>query len=241
MDLSESVKRESISKVKHGHWRSKSRPYHQPVGNYSVWKIIRRVLKHFTGRHINEAFSYFCKLVPKHQQYFILDELKPRYRFWYTSDYILDDNGIIIHNSRERKKVIYYSEDYETQYQHKVNHTFIHKSDYRNGCIVKGWTNRVEINKDDYELVIVSGWCKEFEYRTDREFCRLMAEKAKRHKRSCKAYNKERKAKAYCFLTQDELVVKKSKIEDLHIRDRHGFDETTFKGIEYHGQKRKRK
>ena len=42
-------------------------------------------------------------------------------------------------------------------------------------------------------------------------------------------------------MTKDEIEKKKLAETDELTRDRHGFDKTTFMGIEYHGQKRKRK
>ena len=50
---------------------------------------------------------------------------------------------------------------------------------------------------------------------------------------------KEQKKKDYSFLTDDEKRKIEERQSDLIKRDNHGFDDESFKGYWYHGQKRK--
>ncbi len=84
------------------------------IGHYSPYTLIDRVCKMFLGQHINEAFSYYCKLVPKYQQRFFHKTFNDK-RSWRWNTYILDNNNNIILNPRYTQKKIYkiYSDDYK--------------------------------------------------------------------------------------------------------------------------------
>lgn len=77
-------------------------------------------------------------------------------------------------------------------------------------------------------------------YSGSREFMRHMAEARVKSRKADKQRLKEQKEKSYCFLTQSEIQERLDKQNDIITRDRLGFDETSFIGEHYHGQKRKK-
>ena len=87
--------------------------------------------------------------------------------------------------------------------------------------------------------IVICGYSKEFESKKDKEYIRLMKEKAKQKKLFDKYYKKEKRKKDYSFLTDDEKRKIEERQTDLIKRDSHGFDDESFKGYWYHGQKRK--
>lgn len=73
-----------------------------------------------------------------------------------------------------------------------------------------------------------------------KEYKQYRANQLQSNKRDKVYRKKEQKLRQYCFLTDTELQRQLDKQNDIITRDRFGFDETSFKGEHYHGQKRKK-
>jgi len=81
----------------------------EKIGNYTIYRITKRVIESNIGKSFDMAFHYFCTLVPKHLQYYFLDEFKPRIRPWqyYWDYYYIDENrNIQQYKKQEVKKSI---------------------------------------------------------------------------------------------------------------------------------------
>ena len=50
--------------------------WHRSDKNDYVWVKVKRVIKKYMGKSFDEAFSYFCTLVPKHEQSEFLKEFE---------------------------------------------------------------------------------------------------------------------------------------------------------------------
>jgi hypothetical protein len=215
--------------------------WHRSDKNDYVWVKVKRVIKKYMGKSFDEAFSYFCTLVPKHEQSEFLKEFENAYG-WYEPQYIIDDNGNIQINKnshrykkkkdKSKESVIFYSIDYEEGWY---------------DTITKKIYNNKEFSRLHYDMfptknfikIVICGYSKEFESKKDKEYIRLMKEKAKQKKLFDKYYKKEKRKKDYSFLTDDEKRKIEERQTDLIKRDSHGFDDESFKGYWYHGQKRK--
>ena len=68
-----------------------------------------------------------------------------------------------------------------------------------------------------------------------------MWEAIKSSRKAHREYKKQQKEIQYSFLTKDEQRRIKERETDLVKRDSHGFNDESFKGEYYHGQKRKKK
>lgn len=232
-------KREGMYSKKLDHWERNRRCF--KIDGTSIYKFTNRVIENYIGKSFDDAFSYFCKKVPKHLQYMFLDKFDPHYKRWNRfTEFILDENKIIIQNPEYLKwyenyhkstPVMFYSYDYETAYMHRGTKEVISKSVYSN----KYW-----YCKSDVEIII-SGYEREFPSKQDKTYKRLMTEKTRLKKLQYRRYEKYMKQKAYSFMTRDEVKKKKEQQEDLIRRDALGFDDESFKGEWYHGQKRKLK
>lgn len=180
---------------------------HRVDGLYP-WDNVKRVLKKYKGKHFDDAFSYFCELVPQYQQKWFLEEFEPKdyYRSRYSDTWYVDKDGLIqVKKAPKNKKPISFaSDDYKVEFRHKVTG---HKRDdfkeettrrqrtiYYYEHIVTyyyGIKHEKKLPKhlqysakpEDFEPVIISGWIKYFKSKKDREYKRLMAEKIKREKK----------------------------------------------------------
>lgn len=212
--LEELPTKESISRNK-DRWSYKPKVYHN-IGHYSLYTLIDRVCKMYLGKHINEAFSYYCKLVPKYQQKFFHKNFgNKRYGTY------LIENDIIILNPRYTQKKIYkiYSDDY------KIGYKYIGKDHKLKGYIAK------EVpyfrDKNEYETVVISGHIQYFESRKDPRYVKYHSEKQKKYRRELREKCKEDKLRQYNFLTKSEqqLILDKES-NDIKII-KHGFDLVT--------------
>jgi len=219
------------------------------------WVKIERVIKKFLGKSFDDAFSYYCTLVPLYEQEKFLKEFEP-YRGYYQNNYIVDDNRNIVLNPdryiNKKKPVTLYSSDYTIGYRLKAPYlravsflkvarqiTFLQ---YKQLQYPTDWVRiRTGATQDCYEPIVVQG--KEFVYENKHvnEYVRVIRTLAIKRKHDQKALKKYNRTKALCFLTDDELQKRKDRIEGIEIRDRHGFDDNSFKGDPYHGQQRKNK
>ena len=202
---------------------------------YNPWKICKKILENNIGKSFSLAFSYYCKFVSKHEQYIFLEEFESNKRTWkYWGCYYIDEfNNIQYQNNynKTKKKIILYSNDYKTELRHKV--TGKKHPEYI-------WLYK-DYNKDDYVLYIISGDKYIFETKKDPKYKRLFNDQLKQSRKKDRINNLLKKEIQYNFLTKEEQKIKDSLKNDLIKRDSHGFDENSFKGIEYHGQKRKLK
>lgn len=213
-------------------WRLQRFDYHTLSDkNDDYWVIMHRIFKEFLGKSVDEAYSKYCKKVKFYEKEWFWKEF--REDNWRTPQYIIDVNKNIQlnpHRRQKRKKIIFRSLDFKTGYYDTVARKTITETHY--------WK---DYDAPRYIRQVVSGYEKEFDSRQNREFKRLVAEKQKAIKISRKRDDKERKQKEYSFLTKEEIAVQESRKTDVLKRDRKGFDDQSFKGLEYHGQKRKRK
>lgn len=200
--------------------------------------IVDHVIKKFVGRSFDKAFRHYCSKVEARYQYIFLDELAGDIRDRWPNEYIVNEEGNIQINPEYLLKpwkcktkhvpqsVTFQSFDYQTVY---VN-LRTGKEQKHLGCFDR---------ESNFGIKIVSGFYKYFEDDTSKEYLRMVRED--NHRRNL-AYKRSKKyVKEYSFLTREEERLKKQKEEDLLKRDSHGFDEESFKGLEYHGQKRKLK
>lgn len=202
-------------------WSYRKHIYHN-IGHYSPYQLVDRVCKMYLGQHINDAFSYYCKLVPKYQQKYFLEEFQEKK--WRYKPYILDNN-IIILNRKYKEKKIYkiYSDDY------KIGWKYIGKDKFRRFL----WKYKIFTERpyswviDQYEQIVISGHIKYFESRKDPRWIKYHAEKQKKYKRELRQRRKEDKLRQYNFLTKSEqqLILDKES-NDIKII-KHGFDLVT--------------
>jgi hypothetical protein len=192
-------------------WKWKRGELHKVNGEYP-WKHVQRILKAYVGKHFDDAFSAYCKIVPDYQQKCFLEEFERDTRIYmsYWDEWIVDDDGIIRFKkgTRKKPKPSIQSSDFKTELRHKV--TGHNKEDFEKETVAKkvtkyyykyitrytygmSWRKTVpkhewySAKEEDFEPVVVSGWIKYYKSKNDREFKRLMAEKIKRaNKRSPK-------------------------------------------------------
>lgn len=195
------------------------------------WVIADRILRSSIGKNYDAAFSKFCKMVMPHERYSFIDEFE---NCRYSPKYIIDDNKNIQLNPkryiRSKKTIRFQSFDLEYGYYDLLLKRFLTKKEAS-----RMWVS----NPKRFIYCIENGYELTFESKKDPEYIRLMREKNKLIRLNKKAVKKYEKQKEYCFLTDAEKRLKESAL-DIQKRDAHGFDEDSFKGIEYHGQKRKR-
>lgn len=215
------------------------------------WVKARRIIKKYIGKNYGKAFSEYCKLVKPYEQTTFYDDFFKK-DGTYEPEYIIDKQNRIQINKKKVKQdaerrakqkergVSYVSIDYRTGYMNKHTGEIIDKNEYYKkshhwDAKIGRWVN------NNYVEVVVSGFAKHFESEKDPEYIRLMAEYRKQVALRRKLIKKQKSAKSYSFLTREEEARKKLDALDLQKIQSHGFNEESFKGIEYHGQKRKLK
>lgn len=195
------------------------------VEGRSPWAISHHIYKKFINKNINDAFSYFCSITPYYMQEYFWRYISKnigessRYRNWYgDNNYYIDE-----YNNIQKMKGIkpILSPVYvgkrtvikkEIKYFHKPK---------------KGFARRLAPIIEEKEEI---AFTKKY-YPGEKGYKRYFLERRKH-----KHYKEEEKE--YDFNRLKRL--KKANELDNLIRDRHGFDENSFRGIEYHGGKRKR-
>lgn len=200
------------------------------VGDYSPYTITKRVIESFMDKSFNSAFSYFCKLVPKYQQYIFLEEFEHVPGTRRKPTYFIDEFRIIRRVSYPKKDnpVYFTSWDYATQRVYKRGDKYINRNDF-------------DERTDTIGVEVISGWSKEFKSVKDPEYKRLVAERRKYKKRLQKYEDEEKKKRQLDFLTCKERQEILDRINDEIKLQAHGFDDKIFKGSDYAGQKRKLK
>ena len=105
---------------------------HHKVGDYYPYDIAKRVIKKYLGKSFDDAFSYYCTLVPKYMQHIFLEEFQPSRYSWYRQSYYINSNKIICEskpNKRKKYSLIVKSPDYTYVIVHKI--TGHKKSNFR--------------------------------------------------------------------------------------------------------------
>lgn len=217
--------------------------HYTDIDNVSTWTVSRRIIEKYLGKSYDEAFSHYCQIAPKYAQYtfddnlekgkWFIEEYLTYKRYAYRKYYYIDDNGILCKTPKAPiQPSTYYSDDYRSEkvplYQgNEINWDKYHrlKREGKEGLTTKDKImegRRITYNSTNHP-----------------EYKKLMAEQMQKKKSNHKYWLEEAKNKAYIFLTDEEIKKKKDKITNTITRDRLGFNEDSFVGIEYHGQKRK--
>jgi len=229
-----------------------STDYHK-VNGYFPYTHAIRIIKHYMGKSFNDAFTHFCKIVPKYQQHQFFERFKEKtYKHGRYIECYIDENGNIqSHKNLNECKGPYTfkSKDYKERWVKKIEYyTFNellglkHKSVWYKAP--KIYNNIYEIpwrDKSIYKKEIISGEILSFDNKYDSKLIQLKSEKRQSDKKNIKELKLARKVKQYSFLTTSEKLKKASKEKDIITRDRFGFDDDSFKGEAYHGQKRKKR
>lgn len=196
--------------------------------NRKYYIIVNRILENNIGKSFDLAFSYYCKKVNKQYQYLFLEEFQER-RWSY---YYVDEFGNIQYNNsyiETKKPIIIPSKDYQYELVHKIT-----------GKKHNEWSSfHKNYNIGDWERVTISGCLMIFESENDPRLKRIRSEKQQARRKTDRFLKKEKKERQYSFLTKLEKDLIAQRQQDLIKRDSHGFDENSFKGIEYHGRKKK--
>ena len=202
----------------------------------SAYRIVDFVIKKFLGKSYDKAFSYYCSKVMKSEQYLFEKKFKKDFHWSWEPDYIVDKQGRIQKNKNAYKKakepIIFYSHDYVSAYRDKKTGEIIKKAQFY-------WYNN---ESSEYEEIVISGYSKEFKSAKDPEFIRLTNNKKQfiaKQKRDLKlAKDQENELLLHnieASKKEKEMAINNTKIQA------HGFGDDSFKGIEYHGEKRKLK
>jgi len=213
-------------------WDLRRFDYHKlSLKEDNYWVIKERIIKEFLGKSVDEAYSKYCKYVKFYEKSYFWDDFRDR--SWYNADYMIDTNKNIQFNrnkhQNKKKPVTFYSIDAQWGYYDVVKKVVVESS--------RSWMYSNEPKR--FIWTLVKGYKKVFESRKDPEYKRLVVEKQKLKKSIKKVEKKQRLEREYCFLSQAELKLKESKETDLITKYRKGFNDKSFMGLEYHGQKRK--
>lgn len=131
LDISEIDELPSRSKLNFS-WYSRKWEYRRrTINGVSIYTICQRVIDNNIGKSFALAFSYYCKLVPKRDQYLFLDEFCQAKRRSRESDYLIDENGLIQLNKKsfwyeykkrkdikKKEKLYITTPDYKTERVH---------------------------------------------------------------------------------------------------------------------------
>ena len=208
-----------------------------------IYDIANKIIEANVGKDFDLTFSYFCKQIGYNQQWydcflreFTIDNARRRYALnSIYCGYWVDDNRLIQVTNYEKTNnpYIWKSDDY------KVEERYISDDKRVEGI---SWTERRkrELSKDKTYNFILSGSIKSYPFNS-RIAIKLRAEKQQKHKKLYKQLLKSKKEFQYCFMTKSEIQIKQDRELNWVNRDRFGFDENSFKGMYYHGQKRKLK
>jgi hypothetical protein len=206
-------------------WRKHYHSEYHDVEDRSPRLIALHVYRKFKGKNVNDAFSYYCSLVPVYMQNRFWKDIEKnkedaiKHKHWWKYNYYIDTQNRI----QEVRKKPYNSKIpfYVNKREEKIK-TIIYYHKPKRGFGRRLAPEVIEVDIVHYDKKVFPG---------DRKYVQMEAEKRKH-----KLYKPEEKE--YDFNRLKRL--KKANEEDKLIRDRHGFDDNSFVGIEYHGGKRKR-
>jgi len=198
------------------------------------------IIKRFIGKPFDKVFSYLCRRVEPQYRYHFLDEFEADKRnYIWANKYMVDDNGNIQLNPE------YVAKPWKRS-NPKTSYTF-HSFDYKRAYLniktgeISDHAPYFKWEEHHWRLQDVAGFTKEFESCKTKDYVRTRKEDLKRKNLVLRARKKTAREKAYSYLTKEEEKLIIQRKEDLIKRDAHGFDEKSFKGAAYHGQKRKLK
>lgn len=228
-------KKESLSRRQSG-WSRGS--FYKYKGKW-CWAVAKRLILHYEGKPVNKAFSHYCRIMPSYLQkefWDIFDDKISRYK--HRPSFLVDDDANIkIIRQKSTKSVTFISFDYKTE----INNPHYSNFNYKENCHRKPKWMKLGLDYFEPETyVVVDGFSKEFESKNSKEYKRLVHEDNKAKTLNDRLILLEKQNKVYCYLTREELK-NKSNEDDIIDRNRFGFDENSFKGGEYHGQKRKKR
>jgi hypothetical protein len=221
----ESFKDEVRNKNKWRKWYA-SRAKHRPIGDYSPYEIVDRMINANIGQRFDKVFSDFCHISKVYHQQVFLDEFKPHSVYtqngrFFDVNYYVDEDGLIRANEKkeeEKKPVIFYSEDYRTEERHII--TGLPRPKY-------WYFDKSKHKSELYKQVVVSGYAIEFESKSDPRFKRLNAEKIKAVKREHKRWRKRPSMSEHEFRRILKEREQKEREENLIKIISHGFDPVT--------------
>lgn len=229
-------------------WRHRKNDWH-PIKNIYPNKRAERLLEKYVGKCIDDAFTQFCKEVPKYQQHIFFREFdisqKWKVRGRYQAKYFIDSQRRIQKYKDDDYGGPYYfsSEDYKVELFHKdtghpkEDFEVVRSEDYPYWKILgydygtkhpmKPINERYRAQKSDFVPIVVKGFQLRFKSKDNPLLQQLIQERRKLKKRAYKAAKKAQAKKAYSFISQTELQKKKDKERDLIKIMAHGFDPIT--------------
>lgn len=217
--------KESMVPDNKGYWYTSSQGVYRKIDGKFPWTHVQRTLAKFKGKNVDKAFSYYCDIVDKCQQYMFWDELddpiKYRYR-WdkeYRWGYYYIDNQKRIQYKKPKKGITTYvihSHDIEWE---EVEITV------RNEEQERWW--KQDAYYQDTERRISKGEIFSFNKKND-AYHKCYAEQLSKKRKDDRIAKIESDKKAYSFLTLEEEFAIKDRENDIIIRDSHGFDEDSF-------------
>lgn len=126
LDISEIDELPSRSKLNFS-WYSRKWEYRRrTINGVSIYTICQRVIDNNIGKSFDLAFCYYCKLVPKRDQYLFLNEFSQTKRRSKDSNYLIDENGLIQINESS-----YYFKHLRKIQQKTKEKLYITTSDYK--------------------------------------------------------------------------------------------------------------
>ncbi len=191
-----------------------------------IWRIAERVCKMFIGKKWDDAFAYYCKLVPKNTEH-RYEAFCNRFNYqgrWSKQKWFIE-NGIIVYKPYTYSKTVTIkSLDYKTEYLHKETMRPI-PSLYWIGNKKHLYTK--EYIDKNYAYFITQGWEKTFSSRNDPTYKKLYKEQQDAIRKNNRILKKERKEKQYDMLSRSEMKMLEEKERNSIDIQRLGFDEAT--------------
>lgn len=197
------------------------------------YHAVRHVVEKFLGKSVDDAFSFFCSICPIQLQWHFYNDvdiykyqsLVHRYGSYpfFMNDYYIDENKNICKYIKLKKKRHYVLVN--SWEEEIIKRIYFHKS-------ARGYGRRLPVKEEKYTIThydkkLWEGSTKYIQYIKEEQEQR---DANWRNNYDYTVYNLRR--------LKEE---KRANDEDDRIRDSHGFDENSFKGIEYHGRARKRR
>lgn len=143
----------------------------EKIGNYTIYRITKRVIESNIGKSFDMAFHYFCTLVPKYLQYYFLEEFKPRIRPWqyYWDYYYIDENKNIQQYKRQEIKKPISVNLKPNKYLYLIKDSY-HTGKYK-------WTDKQPLYCEIFKTICIEDNTLYFSSKNDYKFKRLMREK----------------------------------------------------------------
>ena len=224
------------------------------------WRIAEDICKRYIGQSYDEAYSKFCKKLkeynlknPDDKSNFI-ECFSGGLNRWGDEEinmFKVDEDKIISWDlryfeemrrwskkSRKFKKEYPVLNGYYEVIEYKLKYNSYYLKTYISAY---EYLNLNEYDKSKYESSKILREYITFDSKDDRSFKKYKQEERKLHKKLKRQEIKEKSQIKYCFLTDSEKKKIEDRKTDLIKRDSHGFDDESFKGEHYHGQKRKKK